>query len=746
MPFFGDEYDKDSSLEAYRAGKNPPEFGAGQGDDDLFAPVSSNDSFMSGGDAFGDFMNPSPGGAFGGGSGFGGGFGEPSGGQPQKKSEDEIIMDILAAIWKQIKNFFVFLKDLASTFKDTTPHGWLMVYNRLAIFGAFLSGAGVVVLLLGLFVPSIANSGFILALGIITGGIGVSGMVIYNQKAKDWISETGQMGDTYSNLRPADSEGGMPMVEPDELPDELVEEEPVDDFSSYDGSNDFDFAEEDSDLGGWDFEEEDSDDDGFVDLSSQFEDDDILVADEPVDIDEAIASLSDAGVHAQSRAYLYEQFYKVLRSVTPNYSELTELEEYSDDFQHYLTLLLNAAAREGFTDQDFQIEHIYENSFMYKIVISASPKFKADKVAISIENQEKFNQMGIEVKPNLFVTSKVIGHNVHIDIIKDSSPMLTIKDMWSENKEFILDPDNVMPVVLGSDELGQSIVMDFAKINSIALSGKPGKGKTWLAQSIIAQLAFFSTPNEVQFIFADPKGQQGDFANINFPHVIEKVKTEEETMEVLRRIVREEVPKREALLGQYGLTDIKDMHKMYPDVTMPYLYILVEEMMSLGDHLKQMDKEAYKEYRAILSDIVNKCRYLGIRLFGLSQRMTDNAIPKDIKVGIDLKLTAGADASEIEQVMEVKPKDFPYNIAGKVGKYAVMSPEYRGGNASFMVGAVLGTSNPENAQTYRFVKALWEKIEPRKEEKSAQQLVEEELGNAKSTEMDDILNASIELW
>lgn len=744
MPFFGDEYDKDSSLEAYRAGKNPPEFGAGQGDDDLFAPIGSNDSFVSGGGGFDDFMNPSPGGAFGGG-GFGGGFGDPNGGQPQKKSEDEIILDILAAIWKQIKNFFIFLKDLAANFKDTTPHGWLMVYNKLAIFGAFLSGAGVVILLLGLFVPTIANSGFVLALGIISGGIGVSGMVIYNEKAKNWISETGQMGDTYSNLRPATSEGGTSEGEFDGE-ESFDEVQPEDDFFSQGGNDNFGFTEEDSDLGGWDFEEEDSDDDGFVDLSSQFEDDDILVADEPVDIDEAIASLSDAGVHAQSRAYLYEQFYKVLRSVTPNYSELTELEEYDDNFQRYLNLLMNSAAREGFTEEDFQIQHIYENSFMYKLVINASPKFKADKVATSIENQEKFNQMGIEVKPNLFVTSKVIGNNVHIDIIKDSSPMLTVKDMWSENKDFILDPDNVMPVVLGSDELGQSIVMDFAKINSIALSGKPGKGKTWLAQSIIAQLAFFSTPNEVQFIFADPKGQQGDFANINFPHVIEKVKTEEETMEVLRRIVREEVPKREALLGQYGLTDIKDMHKMYPDVTMPYLYILVEEMMSLGDHLKQMDKEAYKEYRAILSDIVNKCRYLGIRLFGLSQRMTDNAIPKDIKVGIDLKLTAGADASEIEQVMEVKPKDFPYNIAGKVGKYAVMSPEYRGGNASFMVGAVMGTSNPENAQTYRFVKALWEKIEPRKEEKSAQQLVEEELGNAKSTEMDDILNASIELW
>ena len=739
MSFFDDEYDNDSSLEAYRAGKNPPAFGAGQGDDDLFAPVGSNDSFVSGGDAFGDFMNPTPGGAFGGG---GGGFGGEDN-QPHKKSEDEIMLDILSAIWKHIKNFFAFLKDLAATFKETTPQGWLKVYGLMYKYGMFLSAGGLIVLLLGLFVPTIGNSGFILALGIITWGIGTSGLVLFKQKTEDWINEGGQVGDTLSNLRPADIEGGSPVGEPqeEEFFDGGVSEE--EDFLSTESEDNFGFEEDSFDKDGW--YTGDSDDDGFVDLSSQFEDDDILVADEPVDIDEAIASLSEAGVHAQSRAYLYEQFYKVLRSVTPNYSELTELEEYDDNFQRYLNLLMNSAAREGFTEEDFQIQHIYENSFMYKLVINASPKFKADKVATSIENQEKFNQMGIEVKPNLFVTSKVIGNNVHIDIIKDSSPMLTVKDMWSENKDFILDPDNVMPVVLGSDELGQSIVMDFAKINSIALSGKPGKGKTWLAQSIIAQLAFFSTPNEVQFIFADPKGQQGDFANINFPHVIEKVKTEEETMEVLRRIVREEVPKREALLGQYGLTDIKDMHKMYPDVTMPYLYILVEEMMSLGDHLKQMDKEAYKEYRAILSDIVNKCRYLGIRLFGLSQRMTDNAIPKDIKVGIDLKLTAGADASEIEQVMEVKPKDFPYNIAGKVGKYAVMSPEYRGGNASFMVGAVMGTSNPENAQTYRFVKALWEKIEPRKEEKSAQQLVDEELGKASSTDMDDILNSSIEL-
>lgn len=729
MGFFDDDYDKESSLEAFRTSKNPPEYGAGQ-DDDLFAPISGGEKFVDAG--FNEFANPRSGGMY-------DGFGNPDPNiQPQKKTEDEIMLDALAGAWRGVKSLFHFTGDLMGTFKETTPQGWLRTYLQMLFFGEILSGIGVVTILFGFFISSIANSVFVLILGLISVGIGLSGMALYRDKCDEWIREGGMVGTTKSDLRPVDEEYSNETVnQPTEVSNNEYQYEEnfnQDEVEFVDDGDDFEFVDDE------DYEE-------YVDLSSQFEEEDLLVdLNEPVDIEEAISSLSEAGIHAQSRAYLYEQYSKVLRSVTPNYSKLTELDEYDENFQHYLLLLMNSASREGFTEEDFQIEHIYENSFMYKLVISASPKFKADKVAQSIENQEKYNEMGIEVKPNLFVTSKVIGNNVHIDIIKDSSPMLTVKDMWSENRDFILDPDNMMPVVLGSDELGQSIVLDFAKINSIALSGKPGKGKTWLAQSIIAQLAFFSSPNEVQFIIADPKGQQGDFANINFPHVIEKVKTEEETMEVLRRIVREEVPRREALLGQYGLTDIKDLHKMYPDVTMPYLYILVEEMMSLGDHLKQLDKDAYKEYRAILSDIVNKCRYLGIRLFGLSQRMTDNAIPKDIKVGIDLKMTAGADASEIEQVMEVKPKDFQYNISGKVGKYAIMTPEYRGGNASFMVGAVLGTSNPENAQTYRFVKALWDKIEPRKIEKSVDDLVNEELANSSTTEMDNILNSTIELW
>lgn len=744
MSLFDDPYGNDDSLEAYKAGKNPPPFGAGQDDDDfLFAPPSSSDSYMGEGSNFNSFTNPS--------------FGSnPFGPQPNQNNQNEkapLEDRIMEGSWdllkKGTKGTLSFLEELWGTFKITTPQGWLRTWVQLRTYGMWFSVAGFVTWILGMFLPVIANSTWLLIFGVLTGVIGLAASIMSAEKTKKWIDEEGMQGTTTDDLRPID--GGDSFLGVDEEPTQGFSEDSGYSFEpSSSESNGFSDEWEDEDDGGiLSGLEEDGweEEDGFVGLSSHFEDEpEVLVADEPESVDDAIKELDLAAPGMQSRVYLYEQFFKVLRSVTPNYSTLREVDMDEQIFQDHLNLLMNSAAREGFTEDDFRLEYIYENSFMIKLVVAANNKFKSDKVAESIENQLKYNNLGMEVAPELFVTSKVIGNNVHIDIIKNDSPMLTVKDMWSENKDFILDPENVMPVVLGSDELGQSIVMDFAKINSIALSGKPGKGKTWLAQSILAQLAFFSSPNQVQFIIADPKGSQGDFVNMNFPHVIEKVKTEEETMEVFRRIVREEVPRREALLGQYGLTDIKDLHRLYPDVTMPYLYVIVEEMMSLGDHLKQLDKDSYKEYRAVLSDIVNKCRYLGIRLFGLSQRMTDNAIPRDIKVGIDLKMTAGAEPSEIEQVMEVKPKDFPYKIAGKVGKYAIMSPEYKGSSASFMVGAVLGTSNPENAETYRYVKALWDKLEPIKEVETTETLVAKELSGASSTEMDDILNSDIQLW
>lgn len=730
MNLFDDPYGADDALEAYKAAKNPPEFGAGQ-DDILFAPLTGNEENINV-DSFGSMFSPQP---MPGMSPFGQQTQPP---QEQVSLEERLFEGGLSAVVKGSKGLWHFLTHLFQTFKITTPQGWLATSVRFKQFGYAILSLGVFASVMSIFISSIHNTLWLVTLGIILSIGGLSASILLSERVKSWIDETGQAGTTTDNLHYVD-EVSVP-----------VQEESADDFFSGFSDSSDNYEEVSEPLGDYTeyvetVEEVNQD---YEDISQLYQDtEEVLVADEPVDLESAISDLDMAVPGMQSRIYLYEQFSRILRSNTPNFSTLREVDMNEQLFQDYLTLLMNSASREGFNEYDYELDSMYENSFMVKLVVKANKKFKADTVALAIENQVKYNEKtGKAVAPNVFTTYQVIGGLVHINIIKDKPPLFTVKDVWLENKEFIQNIENVMPVALGSDEFGDSVVVDFYKVDGLAISGMKGTGKSWMAQSIISQLSMFNSPNQVQFIIADPKGDQGDFNSMNFPHIIEKVQSTEDTMRVLRWLMEEEVPRRRAILGQYGLSNIKVLHQQHPDVNLPFLYIVVEEMMNIGNRLKKHDKEAYQEYRIILSEIINNLRYVGVRLFALSQRLVDDAVPKDAKVGIDLRMTAGSDPSEIEQVTETKQKDFQYNISGKVGRYAIRTPEYNGGQTSFMIGSVLGPTDLDNKQIHKFIEVLWNKLDPVQVPETVEVKIQKELESASTTEMDDILNQEIQLW
>lgn len=727
MANFFDEFgSEEEALENHRAKSNPPEFGAGQ-DDDWFMGLQSEGSHMDV-DSFAGLSNP----------GGGGGM-PPFGGMPSDNnlqnnmnmSKEEVI---LGHVWKGFVAFCKlmgsFLANLFSTIKITSPVGWNNTFVMFSRYGVGLAAFGLFLYVLGFFITSISSAMWLVVLGVLCSVVGFSGRFLLVGKALAWVEETGSHATTTDEIenKPAD------FSSEDFQPEESFEEEEFDEVP---------YSEDD--FG--DYEEYLEEDDGeYISLADVADEGYTpLEVEEPESVDDAIQELDMAQPGMQSRLYLHEQFSKILRSMTPNFYDMVEIYEDTEVFRHYNFLLSNAASREGFNDEDYRLLKIYENSFMYKLVVAANGKFKADKVGKSIENQERYDDMGNEVAPNVMVMTKEIGGNVHIDILKNEPPSFSVKDVWASDLSFIQNSEVTMPVALGSDEMGKPILIDFYNVDAVALSGMKGTGKSWLALSIICQLSMFNSPNKVQFIISDPKGYQGDFFSMDFPHIIQKVQSTEDTMKVLRWLMNEEVPRRRALLGQYNMSNIKELHKLHPDVNMPFLYIFMEEMMSLGNHLQKNNMDEYKEYRMIISEIINNLRYIGVRLFGLSQRLVDSAIPKDVKVGIDLRMVAGADASEIEQATETKPRDFPYNISGKIGRYAIRTPEYRGGKTSFMIGAILGRDVVDNGNTYRYIEALWNKLEPRKEELDVKEAVSQEIKDASPSEMDDILNMVIDI-
>ena len=111
------------------------------------------------------------------------------------------------------------------------------------------------------------------------------------EKTKKWIDEEGMQGTTTDDLRPID--GGESFQEVDEEPTQGFSEDSGYSFepSSFESDGSSDEWEDEDDGGIFSGLEEDGweEEDNFVGLSSHFEDEpEVLVADEPESVDDAI--------------------------------------------------------------------------------------------------------------------------------------------------------------------------------------------------------------------------------------------------------------------------------------------------------------------------------------------------------------------------------------------------------------------------------------------------------------------------
>lgn len=84
--------------------------------------------------------------------------------------------------------------------------------------------------------------------------------------------------------------------------------------------------------------------------------------------------------------------------------------------------------------------------------------------------------------------------------------MISVKDMYDNCKDFMLDTKNYMPVVIGVNHMGKVIKTDsLKKIESVLITGMPRSGKSWFVQAILTQMCAFVPPSELNIYICDPK-------------------------------------------------------------------------------------------------------------------------------------------------------------------------------------------------------------------------------------------------
>jgi len=142
---------------------------------------------------------------------------------------------------------------------------------------------------------------------------------------------------------------------------------------------------------------------------------------------------------------------------------------------------------------------------------------------------------------------------VGIEIANSSKVKVALRELL-ETSEW-LHSGTRLPLGLGKDVYGQTIIADLAKMPHCLVAGTTGSGKSVCINSIIASLLFRFTPEELRFIMIDPKVVEMQIYN-ELPHLVTPVVTDPKKVLLALRWVVDEMELRYQIFAKSAVRNI----------------------------------------------------------------------------------------------------------------------------------------------------------------------------------------------
>lgn len=655
-----------------------------------------------------------------------GGIPTANGFQQQPQMQGQSTEDkFWSAVGAGAKGSMSFGKELISSMKTFTPR-WYSEWGRtVLITGIVVAGAGFILKLAGLSVGLKISIG-----GLFSSAGGVLIWLFKTEDAKNYTSKYKDENNSNQSFNnPSDI---MPVSDGfDDNGMGFQDNTPASDFPSTDfGSEDFDsYGDEDDDIYGIGGDDDDDYYGGMVEDEPQ----------EGMNTEDALNSLPDIPKGMYERKYLWDMFTKVLPTMKPGFSEMHEIDDTEDAFLYWGDKLREAAAVAG-CKEDYlpELLRLQENLFTVIVTCDRPQGFKPEAVANELANIYAYSDG--EKNENVFAKVDTVGAECRITIFNGASAMISLKDMMLQEESFILDNKNYIPVILGVDQLGRVIKADFKKIESVIITGMPRSGKSWFCQAVLTQMCAFVPPSELNLYICDPKEGISDFKAFTLPHVKKFVSGDDNIVATLRSLVKVEAPRRKKIIGDAGFVNIWDYKERYPDIKMPIIYVIIDEVVTLAS---RMDKETNNEFRMLLRELISQLPALGIRAFLIPHILNNDIIEKKTSALVPCKISVCGNAEHIEAATGSKPKEFPYKLVNK-GDMAVKLAGFN--NTLYVHGPALTDSNPKNNELFDYLRRVWSKLEPEEVAGSVSVKAEEALENKRALEQMQDMTEDIEVF
>ena len=412
------------------------------------------------------------------------------------------------------------------------------------------------------------------------------------------------------------------------------------------------------------------------------------------DISETVPS----NVPLINRAYLVDLFKPYLMISIPDFSKEEHIESGSERFKDAETLLLSAYASGAGKNQedvstsvylDSMVETLFSYTFMLKR--SNTIRITIDKLRDEVESYFRSDVVDPTNPDAGTVSADIVKVKDYfrISVTKPNlNAIVSLGDCLQRKDivDFFKDTKNILPIVAGITDNGTPVTDDIKKYDSVMIAGKQRSGKSWYVTSLVMQLQLFNTPEDVQFLYIDPKETYLFKSLSTMPHCC-GLHSHHRILDIMDDIIKKEAPRRKKLLLDNGCDTIWALRDK--GIRLPVLYIVIDEYLTIDGYLGDSIKELQSQMREIMSQYP----YLGIRLLFIPHR-AQGVVEKTARQLISYACAVKTEKEVIEETLSTtgwtRKLTMPGDIAMRLGS-----------NVLYVRGAALESSDEKTTEFIR---------------------------------------------
>ena len=241
---------------------------------------------------------------------------------------------------------------------------------------------------------------------------------------------------------------------------------------------------------------------------------------------------------------------------------------------------------------------------------------------------------------------------VGIEVPNRNRDLIALREVI-ESEKFKRSP-SLLTIALGIDVHGEPVVSDLARMPHLLVAGQTGAGKSVGVTGMITSILFKARPDEVKFIFVDPK--MNDFKDYDdIPHLLVPVITDPKKAANALKWSVDEMEERYKLLSEWpGVRNIEQYNAAIRDprslaevrekigdrlkadesgaiAPMPYIVIVIDELADLM-------MTAPREIEESVARLAQKARAVGVHLILATQRPSVDVITGTIKANLPCRV------------------------------------------------------------------------------------------------------------